>query len=221
MKVLMSRHSEGFEHAYLPHAEVAVKKLGKESGLFEAVTTARSSLITADELAKYDVLVLATTGELPMDDEQKAALLEFVRGGKGFVGIHNATDTFYQWPEYGEMIGAYFAGHPWTQEVGVIVEDTEHPATAMLGQSFRVMDEIYTFKSWSRDATHVLMSLDNTSVDLSKGNREDNDYALAWCHEYGEGRVMYTGLGHPPELWDEPWFLEHILECIKWAGRLT
>ncbi len=221
MRVLMSRHSEGWEHSYLPHAEVAIKRMGKESGLYETVTTARSTLITAEELARYDVLIFATTGELPWDDDQKKALLDFVRGGKGFVGIHNAVDTFYEWAEYGEMVGGYFKGHPWTQEVTINVEDTQHPATAMLGESFRVFDEIYTMKSWDRSKTHVLMSLDNASVDLSKGNREDNDYAMGWWHEYGDGRVIYTALGHPDELWDEPWFLDHILACIKWAGRLV
>ena len=221
MKVLMSRHSEGWEHSYLPHAEVTIKKLGKESGLFEAVTTARSSLIKAEELAKYDVLIFATTGELPFDESQKVALLDFVRSGKGFVGIHNATDTFYKWPEYGEMIGGYFQGHPWTQEVTIKVEDAGHPATAMLGKSFKVFDEIYTFTSWDRKKTHVLMSLDNSSVDLSKGTRPDKDYAMGWCHTYGKGRVIYTALGHPDDLWDQKWFQQHILGCIKWAARLA
>jgi hypothetical protein len=217
----MTRHSEGWEHSYLPHAEVAVKKLGRESGLFDVVTTARSRLITAEELAKFDVIVMAATGELGWTDEQKEALLDFVRNGKGLVGIHNATDTFYEWPEYGRLLGGYFRGHPWTQEVGVIVEDTRHPATRMLGKSFRVFDEIYTFDSWDRAKTHVLMSLDNATVDLSKGTRPDNDYALAWCHDYGRGRVIYNALGHPDDLWTETWFLEHVLGCIKWAGRLV
>ncbi len=221
MKVLMCRHSEGFEHAYLPHAEVAIKQMGADSGLFETVTTARSRLITPENLAQFDVLIMATTGDLRWDDEQKQAFLDFVRGGKGLVGIHNATDTFYEWPEYGELIGGWFNGHPWTQKVGIHVEDTAHPATAMLGQDFEVYDEIYTFKNWDRQKTHVLMSLDNTTVDLDKGNREDDDYAMGWCHTYGEGRVIYTALGHPPELWDKGWFQEHVLECVKWAARLT
>jgi len=221
MRVLMSRHSEGWEHTYLPHAEVAIKTLGKESGLYEAVTTARSRLITAAELARYDVIVFATTGELPWDESQKKAFLDAIRGGKGFVGIHTAVDTFYEWPEYGEMIGGYFNGHPWTQQVRVNVEDPDHPATRMLGKSFTVYDEIYTMKNWDRSKTHVLMSLDTSTVDLSKGNRDDNDYALGWCHEYGKGRVIYTALGHPDEVWEQDWFLEHILACIKWAGRLV
>ena len=169
---------------------------------------------------KLDLLIFAPTGNLDFDVHQKQALLDFVKGGKGFLGIHNATDTCYDWPEYGEMIGGYFSGHPWTQEVNVIVEDVDHPSTRPLGNSFKVFDEIYTFKNWNRDNTNVLMRLDNDSVDLSKGNRDDHDYALGWCHEYGKGRVMYTALCHPDTLWHEDWFLEHISGCIKWASCL-
>ena len=118
------------------------------------------------------------------------------------------------------MLGGWFNGHPWHQEVGIIVEDTNHPATKMLGDYFRVTDEIYTFKNYDRNKTHVLMRIDNETVDLEKGNREDNDYAMGWCHEYGKGRVMYTALGHPDALWHEDWFHAHITGCIKWAGRL-
>ena len=221
MKVLMVRYSAGWEHSYLPDAEATIKKLGKSSGLYEAVTTARCDGLTAEKLADFDVLIFATTGELPIDDDQKKAVLDFVRGGKGFVGIHNAADTGYDWPEYGAMLGGYFSGHPWTQEVTVKVEDTAHPATQMLGESFKVYDEIYTYKNWGRSKTHVLMSLANDSVDISKGTREDNDYALGWCHDYGEGRVIYTALGHPDELWDEGWFQQHVLACVKWAARLA
>ena len=219
MNILMLRHSAGFEHSYLPNAEVAIKKLGKMNG-WNVTTTHWLKRISAESLERLDMLIFATTGNLPFSADQKQAILDFVKGGKAFVGIHNATDTCYDWPEYGEMLGGYFAGHPWTQEVNVIVEDTDHPATRMLGSSFRVYDEIYTFKNWDRSKTHVLMRLDNDSIDLSRGNRDDNDYAMAWCHDYGQGRVMYTGLGHPDDLWDKEWFLEHIAGCIKWAARL-
>jgi len=218
MNILMLRHSAGFEHSYLPNAEVAIKKLGKKNA-WRVLTTHLLDRISAESLEKVDVLIFATTGNLPFSDEQKKAILGFVKNGKGFVGIHNATDTSYDWAEYGEMIGGYFAGHPWTQEVGVVVEDSNHPATRMLDEKFKVFDEIYTFKNWDRDKTHVLMRLDNDTVDLSKGNRSDNDYAMGWCHNYGEGRVMYTALGHPDDLWDQDWMLEHIAGCIKWAGR--
>ena len=219
MNILMLRHSAGFEHTYLPDAEVALKKIGVKNN-WHVRTTHHCQGINAENLAKIDLLVFATTGNLPFDDDQKQDLLNYVKGGKPFFGIHNATDTFYDWKEYGEMIGGYFSGHPWTQEVGVIIEDQEHPATRMLDENFTVFDEIYTFKSWDREKTHVLMRLDNESVDLSKGNREDHDYALAWCHEYGAGRVMYTALGHPDELWHQDWFHQHIEGCIKWATGL-
>lgn len=220
MKVLMLRHSAGYEHSYLPNAEVALKDMGERNG-WQVRTTHLLKNISAESLADTDVLVLASTGNLAFSDAQRHAILDFARSGKGIVGIHNAADMCYDWPEYGELLGGWFQGHPWTQEVNVIVEDTEHPTTAMLGQSFRVCDEIYTFKNWDRDAHHVLMRLDNDSVDLSKGTRDDHDYALGWCHDYGQGRVIYTGFGHPDSLWREEWFLEHIEACLKWAAKLV
>ncbi len=216
-KILMLTHSAGFKHDYLPVASEVVKELGKESGAFEATTTEDCSLINADNLKNYDALIFATTGELPMSDEQKTALIDFVSSGKAFIGIHNATDTFYNFSEYGEMIGGYFSGHPWTQEVVICVEDRNHPSTRHLDESFKVSDEIYTHRNWSRDKTHVLMSLDNDSIDLSKGNREDNDYAMAWCHDYGKGRVFYTALGHPKEIWQDERLRKHLLGGILWA----
>ena len=218
MNVLMLRTSEGFEHTYLPDAEVALKQIGAANG-WQVRTTHHLNRISKDTLDKLDVLIFATTGNLPFDDEQKTALLDFVKNGKGFFGIHNATDTCYDWPEFGEMLGGYFAGHPWHEEVNIIVEDTDHPTVSMLGDSFRVVDEIYTFKNWNRDSTHVLMRIDNDSVDIAKGNREDHDYAMGWCHDYGAGRVVYSALGHPDELWYEKWFREHIEACVKWAAR--
>ena len=109
------------------------------------------------------------------------------------------------------MLGGWFNGHPWHQQVGIIVEDTGHPATRMLGTRFEVTDEIYTFKNWDRQKTHVLMRIDNDSVDLTKGNRDDHDYAMGWCH------VIYTGLGHPDALWHQDWFRQHITGCVNWA----
>lgn len=220
MNLLLLRHSAGYEHSYLPHAEVTIKEIGATSGLYTAHTTHQCEVITAENLANYDIVAFATTGELPLDDAQKQALLDFVRNGKAFFGIHNATDTCYEWPEYGAMLGAYFNGHPWHHEVVVKVEDTAHPAVRHLGESFSVTDEIYTMKDFDRSKTHVFMSIENSSVDLEKSTRADRDHALGWCHSYGEGRVIYSGLGHPDELWSEPWFHEHILGCIKWAAGI-
>ncbi len=218
MNLLMLRYSGGYEHSYLPDAEVAIKDTARRLG-DRITTTHKVENMKPDVLAKTDLLIFATTGELPLDDSQKKLLLDFVRDGKGFFGIHNACDTSYKWPEYGEMLGGYFNGHPWTQEVTIKVEDRDHPATRHLDETFKVKEEVYVFKQWDRKKTHVLMSLDNSTVDLSKGKRDDHDYAMGWCHEYGKGRVIYTALGHFDELWHQPWFHGHLEGCIKWATR--
>jgi len=219
-KLLMLTHSAGFRHDYLPTAAEVVQKLGRESGEFEAIVTEDCSLVNAENLKNFDALLFATTGELPMDESQKKALIDFVKEqGKGFVGVHNATDTFYKFPEYGRMIGGYFDGHPWTQEITVIVVDPNHPSTRHLPPTFRTKEEVYVHRDWSPDRTHVLLKLDNSSVDISKGKRPDHYYALAWCHEYGKGRVFYTAFGHFKEVWGEEWFQKHLLGGILWAMR--
>ena len=220
-KLLMVTHSAGFKHDYLPTATEVVKALGKKSGLFEVTATEDCALLNGKDLKKYDAVLFATTGELPVTDEQKKEFIAAIKAGKPFIGVHNATDTFYKFTDYGEMLGGYFKGHPWTQEVLVKVEDRTHPATKHLPASFKAKEEIYTFKEWNRDRTHVLISLDNSSVDLSKGTREDNDYALCWCHNFGKARVFYTGFGHFKELWQEEWFQTHLLNGILWAMKLT
>jgi type 1 glutamine amidotransferase len=175
--------------------------------------------LTPDALGNWDALVFFTTGELPMSDGQRTALLEFVRGGKGFVGIHSATDTFYAWPEYGELIGGYFDGHPWHQTVRIRVEDPQHPATRHLQIGFELRDEIYQFRDWSRDRVAVLLSLDPSSVDLTAPgvNRADRDFALAWTREYGSGRVFYTAPGHDADVWRDARFQQHLIGGIGWA----
>jgi type 1 glutamine amidotransferase len=216
----MLTHSAGFKHDYLPVAVKTIEELGAESKEFEVVATEDCSLINEENLKTISALLFATTGELPMKEEQKVALIRFVKEGGGFVGVHNATDTFYKFPEYGEMLGGYFNGHPWTQEIVAKVEDNNHPATKHLPKSFKVKEEVYTFKNWSRNKTHVLISLDTSSVDLSRGNRVDNDYALSWCHEYGKGRVFYTAFGHFKEIWNEEWFRKHLLGGILWSMNI-
>ncbi|MGQ9462447.1 MAG: ThuA domain-containing protein [Candidatus Fervidibacter sp.] len=210
--------SMGFRHDTTATAAEAVVRLGwRSKPRFLTTVTEDTDLLVPEILQRYDAIMFYTTGELPMTDAQKQAFLDFIRNGKGFIGIHSATDTFYKWPEFGELIGGYFAGHPWHQTVRAIVEDKEHPATKHLGDVWELKDEIYTFRNWSRDKVRVLLSLDPTSVDISKGNRPDQDYALAWCRYYGKGRVFYTALGHEEYLWRDEKFLQHLLGGILWA----
>ncbi len=220
-KLLYVTHSAGYRHEVLPYSQEVLKRLGSEAKAFEADCTDDVATVNWDDLVRYDAVAFCTTGSLPMSDEAKNALIDFVKGGKAFIGIHNATDTFYDFAPYGEMVGGYFNGHPWHQEVGIIVEDRNHPATRELPEHFTIHDEIYTHKNWSREKTHVLMRLDNSTVDLAKaaGNRDDNDFAMAWCHPFGTGRVFYTALGHDKPTWSSDLFHKHLLGGIRWAMR--
>ena len=218
-KVLYITHSAGYRHEVLPLSKRIFEDLGAKAGWFEITATEDVAALTADNLKSYSAVVFYTTGELPISAQQKADLLAFVESGKGFVGIHSATDTFYEWPEYGRLIGAYFDQHPWHQEVTIRVEDREHPATRHLRETFRITDEIYQFKDFSRANVQVLLSLDPTSVDLTlpEVHRADRDFAIAWTRSQGKGRVFFTALGHRPEVWRDDRFQRHLVEGLRWA----
>ncbi|MEE2636201.1 MAG: ThuA domain-containing protein [Acidobacteriota bacterium] len=217
--VLYLTQSAGFAHPVLAHSEAVLTRLASESDRFHLTVSHDASALSQESLRHYDAVVFFTTGELPMDAGQQQALLAYVRNGGAFVGVHSATDTFYEWPEYLGLIGGYFDGHPWHQEVTVRVEDGTHPSTQHLGESFRIYDEIYQHRNWSRDNVTVLLSLDVASVDMTaRGiNRTDQDFALAWTRQEGAGRVFYTALGHRPEVWDDPRFQTHLLAGIFWT----
>lgn len=229
--LLVIGQSMGHTHDSISQAMLTLGKIGFDSKLFDVTLRTDAGPITkkpvtrgAKNLDSFDAVFFYTTGELPMDDSQKAALLAFVReDGKGFLGVHSATDTFYNWPEYGELIGAYFDRHPWHQEVRIKVEDRNFPATRHFPPAFSITDEIYQFRNFSRDRVRVLMSLDNSSVDLTKKDvkRADKDFAIAWARTYGKGRVFYCALGHRQEVWDRPDIQKMWLEAIRWAMGLT
>jgi putative membrane-bound dehydrogenase-like protein len=230
-RVLVYTVSAGFEHEVVKRekpeelslVERTLVDLGKKTGRFEAVVTRDEHDFTPEKLAKIDLVFFYTTGELPLSKDEREALLDFVKKGGAFAGAHCAADTFYKVPEYGEMIGAYFDGHPWHQEIRVKVEDRENPATKHLGEGFKVTDEIYQYKApYDRKKLHVLLSLDTSSVDLKVDavHRKDGDFALAWCKDYGKGRVFYTALGHRPELWKDERFLGLLDGGFRWAMRI-
>jgi type 1 glutamine amidotransferase len=229
-RVLCIGESKGYQHDSVSDGMATIWKIGMDTGLWETFIRTDSQLITkkkltanAKNLDYFDAVFFYTTGELPMDDEQKAALLSFVKDdGKGFIGTHSATDTFYKWPEYGDMIGGYFDHHPWHQEVGVKVEDRGFAATEHFPAEFKITDEIYQFKNWSRDKLHVLMSIDPVTVDLTKQDvhRTDKDFGVAWTKNYGKGRVFYCSLGHRQEVWARPDIQKMWTEAVKWALRL-
>jgi type 1 glutamine amidotransferase len=213
--VLALSATAGFRHDSIPAARQALAGAAASSGRFTITATDDVATVTTASLAEQDVLVfLMTSGELPLSAEQKAAILAFVSRGGGFVGVHSATDTLYDWPEYGTLVGAYFREHPWTRRATVIVEDRAHPATAMLDSSFAIEEEFYAFRENPRPQVQVLLRLDAASVGAS------GDYPLAWTRAYGSGRVYYNALGHFAATWANPLFQRQIVEAIAWgAGR--
>jgi type 1 glutamine amidotransferase len=204
----------GFRHDSIPDARQAMTLLGSSTGEFVITATEDLSTLSSSNLASYDVLFFAlTSGELPLSEAQKSAILAFISGGKGFLGAHSASDTLYDWPEYGGVVGAYFKEHPWTGEAGVFVEDSSHPATAGLGQRFTITEEFYTFRENPRPTVQVLLRLDAASVGAT------GDYPLAWAHTVGGGRAYYNALGHFTDTWRDERFQRQIAGAIRWTGR--
>jgi type 1 glutamine amidotransferase len=231
-KLLCIGQVKGFQHDSVSHGLAMLWKLGQESGIYDTYIRTDCQLITkkkltgnAKNLDFFDAVVFFTTGELDMDDSQKADLLAFIRDdGKGFVGVHTAPDTFYKWPEWGDMVGGYFDGHPWnTFQAPIIVEDRNNPITGHFPREITVLDEIYQVRDFSRSKVRVLMRLDETKLDMTKKNikREDKDFAVTWIRNYGKGRVFYSSLGHTFEAWDRPDVQKMYLEAVKWAMGLT
>ena len=219
-RLLFVTQCKGFRHQVLHQAEEIMEQLGAKSGFDVTVTQMAESKLTPANLKNLDVIVFYTTGDLPLSDAQKAALLDWIRSGKFFLGIHSATDTFYKWPEYGEMIGGYFNKHPWTQDTDVTIktEDRTHPATRHLPEGWSMKEEIYQIKDFiGRDKAHVLVSLDQTKTDMTRPGVEAKDFPLVWWRDYGKGKVMYNAMGHRPDVWTSDWYQTMIVNAIKWG----
>jgi len=222
-RILYITTTRGFHHDACEYSIPIIKKMAEESGLFEVVCTDKTDLITREKLRDFDAIFFSnTTGDLaqfPLNEADREALIDFVREGKAFIGAHAATDTYKDWKPFADMIGGSFNGHPWHQKVTLTVEDPANPAGAPCPSPWTLSDEIYTFKNYTREDRDVSLSLDNDALgsDLGKGNREDKDYAIAWCKPFGKGRVFYTALGHDHEVWDSPFFQAHLLGGIRWA----
>ena len=215
----------GFAHSSRPLSREVVAKLGRDSGRFAATTTDTPELVTAEGLKNFDMVLFYTTGsmdELVKKGFTKAgleALVEWVKAGHAFAGVHSATDTLAEWQPYWEMIGGSFDGHPWGSDdpaIQVDVEDPSHPAALPIPYGWKIQDEIYQMKNYSRDRVHVILSMNAASVQ-GKGARQDNDYAIAWCREFDKGKVFYTSLGHREDVWTNPTYQAHLLGGLLWA----
>jgi type 1 glutamine amidotransferase len=261
-KLLFLTHAALYKHSSLEPAEKAVAAMSAKGG-FDLTTLEGYkqdsdkidlSILTPQYLAQFDGVMLMTNGNLPLTADQKKSLVEFVRGGKGLVGVHCASLTLYDYPEFGEILGGYYRRSivPTTRigqsNIGVLkVEDTNHPATKMLGGSWPLAEEFYQFgtavwdpakptenisqvgrlhipMAFTRDRVHVLLSLDTEKSDLTGLGPEvvrGGDYPQAWTVNPGRGRTFYTSLGHRDDIWsNDPVFRAHVLGGIRWTLAL-
>jgi len=215
--VLVFSRTLGFRHESIADGVSALEALGHERG-WDVLSTEDPSTFGDSGLDAFDVVVfLSTTGDV-LDGEQQAAFERFVRSGGGFVGIHSASDTEYDWPWYGGLVGAYFREHPAVQEAVVHVENATHPSTATLPADWRRTDEWYAFMDNPRPTVSVLLTLDESTYAPGTATM-GADHPIAWYHDYDGGRAFYTALGHTRESFAEPAFLAHVAGAIEWAAR--
>jgi len=212
-KILVFCKTSGFHHNSIAAGIVAIQKLGQENN-FEVDTTTDSTKFTEKNLHKYAAVVfLSTTGNV-LGDEEQTAFEHFIESGKGYVGIHAATDTEYDWPWYNKLVGAYFKSHPKQQQATLNVVDSTFIATSHLPRVWKRFDEWYNFKSPQWQDVHVLITIDETSYT---GGENGNFHPMSWYHSYDGGRAFYTELGHTDESYQDPMYLKHVLGGIEYA----
>jgi type 1 glutamine amidotransferase len=214
-KVLVFSKTAGFRHDSIPAGIAAIRQLGSQNG-FAVDATEDANAFTTQNLAQYQAVVwLSTTGDV-LNAGQQTAFESYMTGGGGYVGVHAAADTEYDWPFYGTTMGAWFASHPAQQQASVIVEDRTNPSTAHLPAVWSRFDEWYNYRTNPRGAVKVLARLDESSYS---GGTMNGDHPITWCHDQGAGRAWYTGLGHTIESYSDPLFTKMLLGGIRVASR--
>lgn len=213
-RVLVFSKTAGFRHDAIPEGIAALEELGKDSNITVDATEEAGQFTTAN-LARYDAVVfMSTTGDVLNADQQKA-FENYIATGGGYMGVHAAADTEYDWSFYGGLVGAYFDSHPAIQPVTVRVEDHKHPATAHLGDSWERTDELYNYRTNPRDKVKVLATLDETTYT---GGTMKGDHPITWCQTYEGGRSFYTGLGHTKESYADADFRQLLLGGVRYAA---
>lgn len=215
-RILVFSRTTGFRHGSIPDGWRCFDGLASEHG-FDVRITEDPAYFTDRALATFDAVVfLNTTGDV-LDDEQQAAFERFVGADGGFMGVHSASDTEYEWPWYGELVAAYFKSHPQIQPAIVRVEDGTHASTTMLPAEWARRDEWYNFRVSPRASVRVLLSLDQDSYEGSEMPL-DSGHPIAWCHTEAGGRAIYTAGGHTNASYTEPLFREHLFGALSWAA---
>jgi len=228
-KLLVFWRCEGFFHTSIPVVNKALELMGEKTGTYDVVITDDYSVFTPEKLKQFDAVCLNNTTGLKFDPketpERCEALMDFVKSGKGIVGVHAATDNFNQWPEGQEMMGGKFTGHPWTAggTWAFKIDEPDHPLMkAFRGKGFKISDEIYRTDPplYSRDKQLVLMSLDvsdPTTRNVKDFKPTDVDTGISWVKTVGKGRVFYCSLGHNDHIFWNRAILRHYLDGIQFA----
>jgi len=224
------------QHDSVSHALAIVERLGYESGLWDTFIRTDSNIISktptktdgtpasgGPNLGMADAIFYMGHRDVPIDDKQKAELLSFVKDeGKGFVAAHVALTSFESWPEFGELLGARFDGHPMNGPGTVINEQPGFPAVKHFPASFDFTDEFYQPKEYSRDKIDVLLRLDLSKVPANAAlHQADGDHPIAWAKMYGKGRVFFGSFAHDARTWDIRDVQQMYFEAIKWSLGLT
>lgn len=212
--VLVFSKTEGFRHDSIAAGIAAIQQQGRQRK-FSAEASENAGTFSDEGLAAHKaVIFLSTTGDV-LNAAQQAAFERFIRRGGGFVGVHSAADTEYDWPFYGALIGAYFSGHPDIQVATIQVEDAAHPSTASLPRAWVRRDEWYNFQRNPRGAVTVLATLDERTY---AGGTMAPDHPIVWSQTYEGGRSWYTAGGHTSESFSEALFADHLGKAILWAA---
>ena len=224
-KILLFDRCEGFRHGSIPVGDVAFKIMGQTTGAFETFLTDDMEIFEPSRLKQFDAIIFNNTTSLKFENpKHREALMQFVKSGKGIIGVHAATDNFYTWPEAAEMMGGLFAGHPWTADGtwAMKLNDPGHRLNrAFAGKGFRIRDEIYQFcDAGGPEKLRILVTLDMADeATRARGAppASENDYPVSWLREFGKGRVFYCSLGHNNEIFWNKAVLQHYLDGIQYA----
>ncbi|MCA9983283.1 MAG: ThuA domain-containing protein [Anaerolineales bacterium] len=215
--VLVFSKTAGFRHDSIPAGIAAIQTLGQTHD-FQVDATEDAAIFTSGQLAAYQVVIfLNTTGDI-LNESQQAAFEQFIQNGGGFVGVHAASDTEYDWPWYGQLMGAYFASHPAIQTATIQVSDPAHPAMQPLPTQWTRTDEWYNFQALPAGSINILAQLDESTYS---GGTMGANHPIIWNHAFDGGRAWYTALGHTIDSYSEPLFLAHLLGGIRWAAGQT
>lgn len=216
-RILLFSETRGYRHDSIADAVTALEELAASTGIRADHAEDSTGVFHVPNLSKYDAVVWVLTSGDVLDDDEQFAFENYIRSGGGYAGIHAASDTEYEWPWYGGLVGAYFKSHPQIQSATQVVEDGSHPSTAHLDLRWTRTDEWYDYSINPRAKVNVLLSLDENSYD---GGGMGDDHPSAWFHDYDGGRSWYTGGGHTSASYSEPDFRTHLLGGLRYTTGL-